>query len=94
MKRPKAADILQPLNPKFDKKAISLVLQHYITPISRKLCRSNRFKITVPLLGQFRTHGNKKFKVSAAKKRYFRKYHKKLNAKKHQNWTEEQLLYK
>lgn len=89
----KSTDILLKLNPKFTKEAINIIIKAHIAPVNRKISAARVFSVTLPYVGTFKTHGNKKRKISTKSKAYIRKYHKKLNVKKHQNWTDEQLLY-
>lgn len=81
---------LSKLNPRFCELAISMIRRSYIAPVNRTLKKASVFKLTVPHLGTIRTHGNKKKKISVARKKYQREYHKKKNNKT--NWTDLELL--
>lgn len=83
---------LSTINPRFCENAVKDVLNGFISPINRVLRRGTVFKLDIPYLGVIKTHGNRRKKISAARKKYQKKYHKKHNQKK--NYTKEELLFK
>lgn len=83
---------LSSINPRFSEDAVRDVLNGFISPINRVLCRGTVFELSIPYLGVIKTHGNRRKKISAARKKYQKKYHKKRNQKK--IYTKEELLFK
>lgn len=81
---------LSRMNPRFEEKAIRMIIQSYVSPINRVLKRGQVFRLDVPFFGVIKTHGNKKKGLTKSRKKYQRKYHKKRNTKT--NYTDLELL--
>ncbi len=79
---------LKEKHPKYTEEQIKFIIKSKYSKYIFKIKISKIFKVTIPLIGVFKTHGNKKSKFMEMKNINNQKYLKKID--KH---TDEQLLF-